>query len=289
LTVRDALAAATANLRAAGIDDAPIEAQVLLQHALALSKTQLLASLADAIGPAQSHLFDGYVARRLQREPSAYIVGHKEFYALDIQVGPAVLIPRPETELLVDAVLEVARRLQGEGRGLRIADIGTGSGAIALALANNLPEVDIIATDVSGDAMAVASGNAHRLGLAGKVDFVRCDLLDGIAQDTMNIIAANLPYISLNDIETLAPEIRSFEPSSALFGGTSGLDLIERLVQAAPPHLACGGYVILEFGYGQAAKVQGLARGFLPGAAVEVRQDLAGIDRIVIVGPVDRR
>jgi release factor glutamine methyltransferase len=280
--VRDALLTATKRLTGAGIDDARIEAEVLLQHALHCSKTQLYATLADPMPQEAGAALEAYVSRRLRREPSAYITGHKEYYGLDLEVTPATLIPRPETELIVEAVLEDAQSRPNIARPLRIADAGTGSGAIALAIACYLPQDEVIATDMSAAALAVARRNAERLGVARRVSFVCCDLLEGIQRQSLDIVAANLPYVGSEDAATLAPEILEYEPHDALFGGPGGLEPIERLLASAGPHLRPGATLVLEFGYGQAGDVVNLLQHYFPGAEIEVRRDLAGIERVVV-------
>ena len=274
--------AAAADLAAADIDDASLEAEVILRHALGLDRAQLYARLSDEIAPPARSAIADLLARRLRREPTAYIIGLREFYGIELEVSPAAPIPRPETELLVDEALAHARRLEPTYPEPHIADVGTGCGAIALAVATHLPSARVTATDVSPDALELARRNAARLGLSDRLRFVHGDLLSPL-DEAAHIIVANLPYIASHEWDSLAPEIRCHEPRAALDGGPDGLRLIERLLQQAPGHLRPGGALILEIGHDQGAAVAGLARRAFPGGAVAVRQDLAGLDRVVVV------
>jgi len=281
------LRAAAADLTAAGVDDAALEAEVILRHVLGLDRAQLYACLGDEIAPPARSAFEDLLARRLCREPAAYITGRREFYGIEFEVSPAAPIPRPETELLVDEALAQARRLEPTYPEPHIADVGTGCGAIALAVATHLPSARVTATDVSPAALELARCNAARLGLSDRLRFVHGDLLSPLdhyaRREAADIIAANLPYVPSSEWDRLAPEIRCYEPRAALDGGPDGLRLIERLLRQAPGHLRPGGALILEIGYDQGPAVAGLARQAFPGGAVAVRQDLAGLDRVVVV------
>jgi len=269
--VRDALDSAMIALRAAGVDTPRLDAEVLLAHVLGVDRAALVMDRERPVQGAAVRAYQDAVRRRaIAREPVAYITGTKGFRHLDLAVDPRVLIPRPETETLVEAaVAELAR-------GARVADVGTGSGAIALALADERPDLDVVATDVSEDALAVARANAARLGLA--VAFVRGDLLDGAGR--VDAVLSNPPYVE--DGAPLAPEIDRHEPALALRAGPDGLAVVRRLVAAAAA--AGAAFLGVEVGAGQAADVQALARanGFARTAA---RRDLAGIER---VGPAWR-
>ncbi len=252
-------------LAAAGIENPVLDAQLLLAHALATSRERLLIDYRRPVDADDAARFGSLVARRMDREPVAYILGRRAFRHIELAVDQRVLVPRPETELLV----EVGISLQP---GARVVDVGTGSGAVALALKDERPDLEVWATDVSADALAVARENADRLGL--EVRFVNADLLDGIPE-SFDAVLANLPYVELG--AALEPEISQYEPAGALFAGADGLDVIRRLAGML------GGVplVALEVGAGQADQVAALLRnaGFL---AIDAIRDLAGHDRVVV-------
>ncbi len=262
-TVREALDAAVDGLTAAGIEDARLDAELLLGEAAGYERAQL-ASEPDAELPAGAgRAFGEMVRRRLRREPVAYILGRKGFRHIELGVDRRVLIPRPETELLVEVAVE--------RNPARVLDVGTGSGAIALALADELSECEVVATDTSPEALEVAQANAARLGLADRVAFVEGTRPGG----DFDLVLANLPYIPDGDWPTLQPEVRDWEPREALTAGADGLDAYRALIPAVQASA-----LAVEIGAGQADAVQALMR--VSGFATEVRQDLAGIDRVVI-------
>ena len=264
--VREALDSAVIALTAAGVETPRLDAEVLLAHALGVERLRLLADQeAPVQGPAVRAFQDAVRRRGVGREPVAYITGIKGFRHLDLHVDPRVLIPRPETETLVEAALDLAQAM-------RVVDVGTGSGAVALALKDERPDPAVTATDISDDALVVARANAARLGL--DVGFVRADLLDGVGE--VDAVVSNPPYVE--DGALLAPEIARHEPAAALYAGLDGLAVVRRLVaQAAERGVA---FLALEVGAGQALAVEELARaaGF---EGAERRADLAGIDRVV--------
>jgi release factor glutamine methyltransferase len=265
--VREALDSAVVALSAAGVETPRLDAEVLLAHALGVDRLALVTDGGRRVeGPAVRVFQDAVRRRSVGREPVAYITGVKGFRHLDLHVDGRVLIPRPETETLVEAALDLPR-------GARVVDVGTGSGAVALALKGERPDLDVVATDTSPDALAVARANAARLGL--DVAFVEGDLLDGAGD--VDAVVSNPPYVE--DSATLAPEIARHEPAVALYAGADGLTVIRRLVTAAAATPAR--FVALEVGMGQAADVAGVLRaaGF---GAVETRRDLAGIERVVV-------
>jgi release factor glutamine methyltransferase len=264
-TVGDVLAAATVRLATAGCDTPRLDAELLLGFVRGVDRGRLVIDRDAVMDGEAAGRFEALVARREAREPVAYILGLRAFRRLDLSVDRRVLIPRPETELLVEVGLGLAA-------GFRVVDVGTGSGAVALALKDERPDLRVRGTDVSADALAVARTNATRLGL--DVPFSQADLGDSQPADAL---LANLPYVA--DGAELPPEITRYEPAGALFAGPDGLDLIRRLVAAvAGPTV---GLMALEIGPEQSAEVQRLLRdsGF---AAVAVRHDLAGLERVVV-------
>jgi release factor glutamine methyltransferase len=275
--VREALAAATDALAAAGVDSPRLDAELLLEAATGTDRAQLAAHPEAPIAPAAGRTFGGLVRRRVRREPLAYVLGHRGFRRIELAVDRRVLIPRPETELLVEVALELRPRT--------VLDVGTGSGAVALAIADELEEVSVTATDTSSDAIAVARANAARLGLAERIRFEVVTGSGGHEGERSDpapweLVVANLPYVSEIAWPSLAPEIRKWEPREALVAGADGLDAIRSLL-ARPP--ACRA-IALEVGAGQAAAVGELLRGAgFP--AVERRLDLAGIERVIVARP----
>jgi release factor glutamine methyltransferase len=274
-----ALHEATEALRAAGIEDAWLEAEVLLRHTLGLDRAHLYARLQEDLSSGDQAVFHSLLARRLAHEPTAYIVGQREFYGLDLETTPAALIPRPETELLVQEALARARLPDGP---LLIVDVGTGNGAIAVALAVHLPQAALVAIDLSGDALSLAVRNARRHGVESRVSFLQADLLAPLAQPA-DLVVANLPYVRSADWEALPPEIREHEPRAALDGGPDGLREIERLLGQAPPYLRAGGSLLVELGPPRAAPALALARRRFPDAAARIQPDPAGLDRLLAI------
>lgn len=271
-TVADALAGAIARLAAAGVPEPRADAEVLLAQALGTSRTGVIAAARRPLVPDVAAVFDAMLARRAAREPVQHVVGTQEFWSLPIAVDARVLVPRPETELVV----ETALRLAPEAR--RVLDVGTGSGAVAVALARELPSARVVASDRSVEALAVARANLARL--APAVTLVRASLADGFRRGAFDLIVANLPYCRTGDLAGLAPEVRDHEPRMALDGGPDGLDAVRTLVATAPEALAAGGWLVLEVGIGQAGTVAVAAaeRGY---ERIEVLRDAAGIERVV--------
>jgi release factor glutamine methyltransferase len=287
-TIRLALVGAAERFARAGCESPRLDAEILLAEALRASRAHLLTHDDEVLPPDTWQLFQAWAARREKREPVAYIIGRREFYGLDFAVSPAVLIPRPETEHLVEEALALAGRLSlrmqrsDPGASITIADVGTGSGAIAVSLAAHLPRARICAVDASEDALTVARRNAERHGVEDRLRFVQSDLLENLPWPA-DILAANLPYVSDADWDTLAPEIRLYEPALALRAGADGLDAIRRMLDQSPAHLQPGGAVCLEIGEGQAGQVREMSRAAFPGAAIRIVRDYAGLDRIVVI------
>jgi release factor glutamine methyltransferase len=284
----EALQSVTRTLRRAKIADASAEAAVLLGYVLRMSKTGLHTEPERSLTFAETERLRHLLRRRLDREPAAYIVGHCEFYGIGFYVESHTLIPRPETELLVETAVELARRMSGQGEQITIADIGTGCGAIAVSLALALPQARIYATDISPLALKVAEVNCRRHGVTGQVELLQGNLLEPLPR-TMDLIVANLPYIKDCEFVDLSPEIRGYEPAIALAGGKDGLDKIREMLEQmrgrGDVHL--GGwpaYVLLEIGQGQAEMVTSLVNEYLPQASVELIPDLGGIERVAKVG-----
>jgi release factor glutamine methyltransferase len=266
-SIRDALDSAVIALTAAGCDTPRLDAELLLAAAIGIDRAVIVSDPGRGVEPDAARRFMDYAARRREREPVAYILGSKGFRSIELAVDPRVLIPRPETEHLVEAVLDLPR-------GARVCDVGTGSGAIALALKAERPDLDVVATDASGEALEVARANASALGL--DVAFFAGDLLADVP-GRLDAVVSNPPYVE--DGAQLAPEIARFEPALALRAGPDGLDVIRRLLPDAGATSAS--VVALEIGAGQADAVRAMTveAGF---ESVSVVRDLAGIERVVI-------
>lgn len=277
MTLRDALREAAARIQ-------PRDAEVLLAHVLGRERTWLLAHPEAEIKEAQRAGFLSLVTRRAQGTPLQYITGVQEFFGLSLRVSPAVLIPRPETEHLVEAVLAWAATQAAQNGPMRIADAGTGSGAIALALAAHLPHAEIYATDISAAALEVARDNAMRLGLAARTIFALGDLLSpfGAALESgmrFDAVASNPPYVSRRDATTMQREVVEHEPHTALFAGENGLEVYRRLAPAARAALRPGGLLAMEIGFGQRDAISRLLEGW---GNVRFIEDYAGIPRVVL-------
>lgn len=251
------------------------DAELLLLHASGITRTQLLTHPEMPLTPSQLEHYFLAVERRAQSEPMQYITGVQEFFGLPFRVTRAVLIPRPETEHLVEAALTLAGRSL---KPLRILDIGTGSGAIAVALAHALPEAEIVATDISPAALLVAQSNAERNEVASRISFLECDLLPADAA-LFDMICSNPPYIA--NTEVLEPQVSAFEPHTALFAGPTGLEVYERLIPRAALALHPGGSLILEIGYGQRSSIESLFAAS-DWENPQFTPDLQGIPRVAI-------
>ena len=270
MKVNAAIADIQKHLFDAHIDEAMLEAELLLRHVLRKNPVELLLSYDIEISDQEQSSIQLLLARRLNGEPLAYITGQREFYKLDFIVNPHVLIPRPETEHLVEQCLALAHSMPAP----IIADIGTGSGAIAIALAANLHNAKIYAVDISAEALKVAHANAMRHSFTSQIDFIHGDLLDALPE-AADILVANLPYVKSCDCST------SFEPQEALDGGNHGLDVIKRFCIMLPNKMRPNGNVLLEIGCGQAESVVDMLQSSLPTAHITTIKDLAGIERVV--------
>lgn len=260
-----------------GTGEPRTSATMLLAHTLRCSPTDLFIHPERELDPAQEAEFKGLIARRARHEPVAYLTGHRPFFDLDLLVDARVLIPRPETELLVERALELARRWPQP----QIADVGTGSGAIAVALAVHLPQATIWATDLSAEALAVAQTNARRYGVAERITFAQGDLLLPLP-GPLQLIVANLPYVSEAEWADLPADVRH-EPPMALLAGADGLAAIRALLEQSPRYLTPDGVILAEIGAAQGQAVIALARRAFPQAYIEVIQDYAHLDRILLI------
>jgi release factor glutamine methyltransferase len=282
MTLREALTRATRQLGASPdlCVGAARDAALLLRHVLGISHAAQLADSERELSPAQQAAFDALVQRRLANEPIQYITGEQEFYGLTLGVTPAVLIPRPETEILVEAVLMEVKRA-GLQSAPRILDVGTGSGAIAIALAHHLPHAHVTAVDLSAAALEVAASNAARHGLADRIRFVASDLLDALPPGELpfDFIVSNPPYVPTADRGSLHPQVRDHEPAAALFAGTDGLDVYRRLIPQARAALRPNGILALEIGQGQREAVAALLADW---NELRFLDDLQQIPRIVL-------
>jgi release factor glutamine methyltransferase len=263
-TVAEARRSLTAQLRAGGVDTPELDARILIGHALGLDHAALAVASARHLGTAEESAIAALAQRRLAREPVARILGVKEFWSLKLAVSAATLVPRPETETVVEAALAAVAARRSRARALRIADLGTGSGAILLALLTELPEAFGVGTDLDPAALALARGNARRIGLT-RAAYVACDMAAAL-RGPFDLIVCNPPYIASGDIATLPPEVRLFDPRGALDGGPDGLDCYRAIAAAAPALLAPDGALVVELGAGQAEPVAALfaAAGLAP-------------------------
>jgi len=273
------LAQARARLVAAGIqpDEAAIDVDVYVRTILEWDRATLLSRLREPAPPSLEPRLSDWIARRERREPTAYIVGNREFWGRPFLVSPAVLVPRPETEFIVEESLPLIRGIAAP----RIADIGTGSGILAVTLAAELPASRVVATDVSAEALAVARANADRLDVASRVTFVHTSYLDGVI-GKFDLVVANPPYVRDSDKSALARDVRH-EPDVALFGGPDGLRVVAGVLDAAADKVKPGGWFVMEFGYGQEDDVRRLVGERAALRVERVRDDLQGIARTAII------
>lgn len=264
------------------IADARFEAELLLMHTLGVGRAELYVRLEESLSSAADEWFLHLVQRRCNHEPTAYILKHCQFYGIDFYIDSRALIPRPESELLVEEGLKFASQRFPPSAPCLVADVGTGSGALAITLALYLPQVEIYATDISAAALEVASINSEKHHVAKKVHLLLGDMLHPLPQ-RVNIIIANLPYIRDAELCGLSPEIKDFEPMVALAGGANGLDKICQFLSQAEQKLLTGGLLLLEIGQRQADAVTSLARSHFPNAQIDLISDLGGIKRVIRV------
>jgi len=256
-----------------------LNAELLLLFVLSRERAYLYAHPERELTPDEQSNFDEVIRERARGCPTQYITGHQEFWGLDLLVSPAVLIPRPETEHVVETVLELVKeyRFDGPGR-LRLLDVGTGSGCIALALASELPHAEIHACDISEEALEIARVNAARLALGGKVLFRKSDLLSVYAGEQFDFVISNPPYVGEGDADKVQKQVREFEPKVAVFSGREGMEIYRRLVPEVHKHLRPGGWLVAEIGYSEEENVRSLLSGW---ADIQVTADLQGIPRVI--------
>jgi release factor glutamine methyltransferase len=280
-TIQEHVAAARETLRGAGIGwrEAELSARMLAEHVLGWDTARYFTSANEPEPREFARRFEALVARRAAREPAAYITGRKEFWDMSFEVSQAVLIPRPETELIVEAALEQC--VGDRRRSLAIADAGTGCGCLAVALAREFSRAFVLATDISDAALDVARRNARRHGVADRIRFLHADMLDAV-HASFDLIVANPPYVRSGDGPALQPEVRDYEPSVALFGGDSGFELVARVVDQAAGRLRQDGCLVFEFGFGQDAAVEELIERTPGLRLVGLRRDLQGIARTAV-------
>jgi len=274
-TLRKALADAAKALSQAGNKNPARDAELLLLYAIGLTRTDLITQPDRPLSATESKAYCELIDRRKRHEPIQYITGEREFYGLTFKVTPDVLIPRPETEHLVEAALE---RIP-PGTPFRIADVGAGSGAIAVALAVNRPLAQLTAADISAEALKVARGNAAAHGVAARIDFAEADLLEGFPAASFDMVVSNPPYIADGEREGLDAEVKDYEPAQALFAGPTGLEIYERLVPQAALALRPGGWLLLEIGAGQQWQLSQLLKDW---SQVSFMPDLQGIPRVAL-------
>lgn len=284
MTVREALRTGTEMLKSANIEAPAVDAGVILCHILKCSNVYLYAHDDKVLSEVEARNFLKSIENRMEGMPVAYIIGHREFMSLDFKVTPFVLIPRPETEILVETVISYARQMQaGNSNGYRhinILDIGTGSGCIAISLAYYLGDCRVTAVDISDKALEIAMDNACANGVKNKIIFIKSDCFSNIDESGLfHVIVSNPPYISVQDMDCLQEEVKKYEPVSALNGGIDGLDFYRRIISDAPQYLHSNGMLAFEVGYNQAEKVSHLMEEHFN--SIRKIRDLSGIYRVV--------
>lgn len=279
-----ALSWASRVLKGCGVPDHEQEAEYLLTSLLDVKRHELYISPEKTLTPGEASRFREYVMRRCRREPAQYITGEAWFRGLKLKVTPATLIPRPETELLVDEALRAAAKGAGAKKTITALDLCTGTGCIAISIAAELPGAEVFATDISAQALCVARENAQNNGVAGNIDFIEGDLFAPLygtgLEGNIDLILSNPPYIPEKDIAGLEPEVKDHEPLSALRAGIDGLDFYRRIIAQAPVFLSPGGYLIMELGWDQARKVLELAKTAGAFEDISIKKDYSGIERV---------
>jgi release factor glutamine methyltransferase len=281
VTLADAIQKAAAQLASHEVPDARRDAELLLCHALGRDRAWLIIHMQDALDGQGLRVFERHIDRRSSREPLQYITGMQEFWGLPFTVSPAVLIPRPETEFIVEAALTA---FSGNSAPV-IVDLCTGSGCIAISLAKDLPKARVFATDWSGDALEIARQNARQNNVAERIRFLEGDLFGPLEEMdlrmSVDIIVTNPPYIRSEELPTLQPEVRDFEPEMALIAGAAGTEIAERIIHRAPEYLRAAGSLIMEMGIGQAAALRNMLEDTHKFGSIEIVKDLARIERVI--------
>jgi release factor glutamine methyltransferase len=283
-TIRAHVATATERLRMAGLSsrDAAFDAELLARTVLEWDRAAMLTRAHEQPPTDFSARYDALIARREQHEPAAQVLGHREFWGREFEVTRDVLVPRPETELIVETAVRLFQDGAAPPRPFRVVDVGTGSGCLAVSLALEWPLAEIVATDVSEAALRVASRNAAHHGVENRIRFVRTSVLKGLTPG-FDLIVTNPPYVRSGDRPALSPEVRDYEPAEALFGGADGLDVIRTLLDEAPAALASNGRVLMEFGAGQDEAIVRLVHDRPPLRLEDIRPDLCGIPRMAVI------
>lgn len=282
MNVREALLCATRAFAEASFRTPRADAEVIVSLTMGCSRTQLLARGREPLAAGELDRFEHLLGRRLDHEPLAYLRGHQEFYGRNFTVTPAVLIPRPETELLVDVALQRLRSLPAGAPA--VLDVGTGSGCIALTLLAEDPRLKVVASDVSREALEVARENASALGCRDRLTLLCSDLFTSLPAAPFDVIVSNPPYGGWTEKERVDLSVQKWEPPAAVFSGPRGFEIHERFLAQAPPFLKAGGRLVIEIGEGQLAGLQAVAAR-LDWAVAEIHPDLAGIDRCVVLRP----
>jgi release factor glutamine methyltransferase len=284
VTLAEAINNAANLLSTAGITNARLDAEVLLSHIIVKDRVWLITHRDDVLDEKLQRDFADMIQRRTRREPLQHIIGNQEFWGLVFKVSPDVLIPRPETEFIVEAALAI---VQDRNTLVRIIDLCTGSGCIAVSLAKELTAARVIATDVSEKALAVARENTRRHGVSEHIRFLLGDLFEPLEEldirGQMDIIVSNPPYVQAGDLSTLQPEVRDYEPEMALISGPEGTEMAKRIIQRAPEYLKKNGALIMEMGLGQAKALTRMVEATGAYGYSELLKDLAGIERVLIV------
>jgi release factor glutamine methyltransferase len=283
LIIAEAIYEAAQKLSGAGIANARLDAEVLLSHLLKRDRVWLITHNNDSLDNVNLKSFEGAIDRRSRREPLQYIIGRQEFWGLDFIVTPDVLIPRPETELLVETAVEIVK---GSSARATITDLCTGSGCVAISLAKEIADARVFATDMSMQALVVARENALTHGVSDRIRFLEGDLFQPFEEldlrGRVDIITANPPYIRSDDLPHLQPEVRDHEPEIALIAGPNGTEVQHRIVENAPKFLKKNGALIMEMGMGQVPALRMMAENTGSYAAIEIFKDLAGIERVIV-------
>lgn len=280
ITIAEAIAEGAQRLRQGSVDEERRTAGILLGHTLGVDRVYILTRTDEQIGSDQYELYLALIDRRSEGEPLQYLTGHQEFYGLDFKVTTDVLIPRPETEFLVERIIELTRAVEAPV----IADIGTGSGCIAVSVAVNVPNARVTATDISGAALSVANDNAQTHNVKGRIEFLEGDLLGPLAlrglEGKMDVLASNPPYVPIEISENLQREVRDWEPEVALYGGRGGLDFYRRLLAESTIYLRPGGFLVCEIGYSQVDDIREMVEAEI-WDLVDITPDLQGIPRVM--------